>query len=72
MLPGRFLGIARTTGDSFTFIITMDDGIKSIALHCSVIRKRDIKSRDPYADYNMDDPIGNELPNDCGGEVITI
>jgi hypothetical protein len=67
MLPGRFLGIARTTGDSFTFVITTDYGIKSIALHRSVIRKRDIKSRDPYADYNKNDPIGSELPNDCGG-----
>ncbi len=27
MLPGRFLGISRTMGDSFTFIITTDDGI---------------------------------------------
>jgi len=25
MLPGRFLGIARTTGDSFTFIVVQDN-----------------------------------------------
>jgi hypothetical protein len=33
-----------------------DDGIKSIALHRSVIKHRDITSQDPYADYNADDP----------------
>ncbi len=49
MLPGRFLGIARTTGDAFTFVITTDNGISS------VIRRRDIKSGDPYADYNTED-----------------
>jgi hypothetical protein len=64
MLPGRFLGIARTTGDAFTFVITMDDGIKSIALHRSVIRRRDIKSRDPYADYNTEDMAVEETDGD--------
>ncbi len=56
MLPGRFMGIARTTGDAFTFIVMTDDGIKSIALHRSVIRHRDNTSRDPYANYNIDSP----------------
>ncbi len=60
MLPGRFLGIAWTTGDAFTFVINTDDGIKSIALHRSVIRRRDIKSRDPYADYNTEDMVVEE------------
>jgi hypothetical protein len=56
MLPGRFMGIARTTGDAFTFIIMTYDGIKSIALHRSIIKHRDITSKDPYAEYNMDGP----------------
>jgi hypothetical protein len=61
MLPGRFLGISRTTGDAFTFVITTDDGIKSIALHRSVIRRRDIKSNDPNADYNTGDSTMEEI-----------
>ncbi len=61
MLPGRFLGIARMMGDTFTFIITTDDGIKSIALHHRVIRKRDSNSKDPYTDYNAADPVETEV-----------
>ncbi len=57
MLPGRFLGIAKTTGDTFTFIIETVGKIRNMALHQSVIRKRDPKSTDPYAEYNMDDPL---------------
>jgi hypothetical protein len=64
MLPGRFLGIARTTGDTFTFVIMTDDGLKSIALHRSVIRKRDRNSKDPYADYNTDEPLESEVPDE--------
>ncbi len=69
MLPGRFLGIARTTGDTFTFVITKDDGIKSIALHRSIIRRRDKNSKDPYADYNTNEPLENGIPDEhLGGE----
>jgi hypothetical protein len=52
MLPGRFLGIARTTGDTFTFVIETEGKIRNIALHRSIIRRRDPKNKDPYADYN--------------------
>ncbi len=52
MLPGRFLGISRTTGDAFTFIITTDSGTRPTILHRSVIRKRDPSAKDPYADYH--------------------
>jgi hypothetical protein len=61
MLPGRFMGIARMTGDTFTFVILTDDGIKSIALHRSVIKHRDITSKDPYADYNTEEPTCNPI-----------
>jgi hypothetical protein len=56
MLPGRFMGIARTTGDAFTFVIMTDDGIKSIALHWIVVKRRGITNKDIYADYNTEDP----------------
>jgi hypothetical protein len=39
MLPGRFLGIARTTGDSFTFIVVQEDRLTGHMLHRSVIHK---------------------------------
>jgi hypothetical protein len=61
MLPGRFMGIARTTGDTFTFLILTDDGIKSIALHRSVIKRRSITSKDPYANYNTEEPPCNPI-----------
>jgi hypothetical protein len=38
MLPGRFLGFARTTGDSFTFLILPDQSGRVI--HRSVIQRR--------------------------------
>jgi hypothetical protein len=38
MLPGRFLGFARTTGDSFTFLILPDQS--SRVIHRSVIQRR--------------------------------
>ncbi len=51
MLPRRFLGIARTMGDSFTFIIQTVGKIRNIALHCSIIRRRDPINKDPYSEY---------------------
>jgi hypothetical protein len=39
MLPGCFLGIAHTTGDSFTFIVVQEDCLTGRVLHRSVIRK---------------------------------
>ncbi len=55
MMPGRFLGIARTTGDAFTFVIITDAGIRSVILHHSVIRKRNPKVIDPYVDYENEE-----------------
>jgi hypothetical protein len=46
MMPGRFLGIARTTGDAFTFVITTGEGATATILHRSVIRRRDPDSTD--------------------------
>jgi len=40
MLPGRFLGIARTTGDIFTFyILTKSEKGRDVILTRSVVRK---------------------------------
>jgi len=40
MLPGRFMGIARTTGDAFTFyILTMSEKGRDMILTRSVVRK---------------------------------
>jgi len=42
MLPGRFLGIARKTGDHFTFIIVQDIPKTGRILHRSIIQKRNL------------------------------
>jgi hypothetical protein len=60
MLPGRFLGIARTTGDSFTFIIETVGKIRNIALHRSIIRRRDPINKDPYSEYQEEKPLDEE------------
>ena len=40
MLPGRFLGIARTTGDAITFyILTKSEKGRDVILTRSVVRK---------------------------------
>lgn len=63
-MPGRFLGIACTTGYAFFFIIATGEGITVSLLHRSVVRRRDPKSRDPYADYNTEDPALYEKSDD--------
>jgi hypothetical protein len=63
MLPGHFLGIARTTGDTFTFIIETEGKIRNMALQRSIIKRRDPKNKDPYADYNRGEP--ESLPKDA-------
>jgi hypothetical protein len=55
MIPGRYLGIARTTGDAFTFIILPEKSTRGMCIHRSVIRSRDISSKDPYANYNREE-----------------
>ena len=53
MLPGRFLGIARTTGDSFTFYIeARSPKGQPIILIRSVIQRRDPKDLAPIAIYD--------------------
>jgi hypothetical protein len=65
MLPGHFLGIAHTSGDSFTFIISQVNNITGCVLHCSVIRKRSPTVLQTHADYQV--PTLSTLP-----EVSTI
>jgi hypothetical protein len=64
MLPRRFLGISRTTGDAFTFVITTDDGNRPTMLHRSVIRKRRAGNMDPYSE----DIIESEGVGSVGAE----
>jgi hypothetical protein len=53
MLPGRFLGIARTTGDSFTFYILTDkQQERNVVLIRSVIRKRNPLDPPQYTEYD--------------------
>jgi hypothetical protein len=61
MLPGRFLGIARTTGDSFTFyILPGKQQGRNMVLTRSVIRKRNPMDPSQYAEYDYIAPIENE------------
>jgi hypothetical protein len=53
MLPGHFLGIARSTGDSFTFIISQANNIIGRVLHRSVIRKRSPTILQTHADHQV-------------------
>lgn len=64
MLAGRFLGIARTTGDAFTFYIRTDrnEG-RNIVLTRSVIRKRNPLDPLEFAEYEPlipEEEEGNE------------
>jgi hypothetical protein len=61
MLPGRYLGIARTTGDAFTFhIITDRPNGRNVVLTRSVIRRRSLNDPDQYAMYSHLDELPNE------------
>jgi hypothetical protein len=53
MLPGYFLSIARTTGDSFTLLVTQGGHITGRVLHYSVIRKRCSNEHSPHAGYQL-------------------
>ncbi len=54
MLPGRFLGLARTTGDSFTFYILMDwHRDRNVVLTRSVIRKQNPLDPSHYSYYDL-------------------
>jgi hypothetical protein len=53
MLSGRFLGIAQTTGDSFTFYVLTDNHKgRNVVLTRSVIRKRNPLDPQHYMDYD--------------------
>jgi hypothetical protein len=54
MLLGHFLGIARTTGVSFTFVIITDGGRKGITMHRCIIRKRQAQDNKGHTEYNTD------------------
>jgi hypothetical protein len=54
MLPGRFMGIAHTTGDAFTFIVVTDGDRKGITLHRSVIRRRQETDHERHMIYDVD------------------
>jgi hypothetical protein len=56
MIPGRYLGIVRTTGDAFISIALPDSANQSICLHQSVIQSRDPNNRDPYVECNREEP----------------
>jgi len=52
MLPGRFLGIARTTGDAFTFyILTKSEKGRDVILTRSVVRKHLPDAPQTFAEY---------------------
>jgi hypothetical protein len=63
MLPGRFLGIARTTGDSFTFIIAQEDRLTGCVLHRSVTRIRCTNIQSSHADYQIP-TLPSSIPED--------
>ncbi len=67
MLPGRFLGIARTTGDSFTFYILTDkQQERNAVLTRSVIRKRNPLDPPQYTEYDYISPLEEEdSETDC-------
>jgi hypothetical protein len=71
MIPGRFLGIARTTGDVFTFIVIPDNGNSRTSLHRSVIRSRDPGKKDPYAEYNRGEPEADHEDIALGDDNMT-
>ena len=54
MLPGRFLGIARTTGDAFTFcILTKSEKGRDVILTRSVVRKHLQDAPQAFAVYTQ-------------------
>ena len=52
MLPGQFLGIARTTGDAFTFyILTKSEKGRDVILRRSVVRKHPKDAPQTFTEY---------------------
>jgi hypothetical protein len=68
MLPGRFLGIARTTGDSFTFIVVQEDHLTGRVVHHSVIHKRCTNIQSSHADYQIP-ALPSSIPEDPVADV---
>ena len=62
MLPGRFLGIARTTGDAFTFyILTKSEKGRDVILTCSVVRKHHQDAPQTFAEYPDQEERAEEM-----------
>jgi hypothetical protein len=63
MLPGHFLGIAHTTGDSFTFIVVQEDRLIGRVLHHRVICKQCPNIHSSHADYQIP-TLPSPIPED--------
>jgi hypothetical protein len=72
MLPGRFLGIARTTGDTFTFIIVQDKPKTGRVLHQSIIQKRNFKMNESYTDCTIPTPLVQNNSTECHSNIPPI
>lgn len=75
LLPGRFLGIARTTGDTFTFYIyTQKPKGRNMILTRSVIRKRHLTDPDHQTDYSEigDSAVTIPTPEQHQNNVVSI
>jgi len=70
MLPGRFLDIARTTGNSFTFIIAQDTSKTGKILHRSIIQKRNIKETNPYTNYTILPVITPQVHMETSDQIL--
>ena len=62
MLPGRFLGIARTIGDHFTFIIFQDLLKTGKVLHRSIIQRTNMNDTRPFTNYSIPSVVPSHEP----------
>ena len=62
MLPGRFLGIARTTGDAFTFyILTKTEKGRDVILTHSMVRMHHQDAPQTFAEYPDQEERAEEM-----------
>ncbi len=69
MLPG-LLGIARTTGNNFTFIIAQDASKIGKFLHRRIIQKRNNKETNPDANYTIPPVITPQEQTETSEEIL--